>query len=147
MLKVSGKTAIRFYIILVLLVFSRELYTAYSPEGEKYEARVIEIYNQMEYPSNTHIVSYELGRRDMRRWITIKISSPLSHQEVLDFYDKLFQSKGAKREIWYNKVKDNPPFYIYTISDHSVSVHPLEDNLSQITITLDYHWVSTQEHN
>ena len=60
MLKVSGRTAIRFYIILVFLVFARELYTAYSPEGEKYEARVIEIYNQMEYPSNTHIVSYDL---------------------------------------------------------------------------------------
>ena len=141
-MKVSGKTSILFFIILVLIVYARELYVEYSPEGKKYETRVIEIYSNLEYPPNTQIVSYELDRRDMRRWITLQISSNLSHQEVLDFYDDLFRRKGAKKDIWYNKVKDNPPFYTYKIDDYHVSVHPLEGQLTQITIGLDYNWES-----
>ena len=40
-MKVSGKTSILFFIILVLIVYARELYVEYSPEGKKYETSYV----------------------------------------------------------------------------------------------------------
>ncbi len=137
-MKISGRTAVTIFIVLVVLVFVQDFYAKYSPEGKRYEARVLAIYNNLEYPPYSKEIGYTMNRRDIRRWITVKIYSEMAQQEVIQYYDEFFQKKGMKKKVSYNK--EGNPFYNYKMDDYSITVHPLEDGLIQITIILDYNW-------
>lgn len=109
-----------------------------NPEGKAREARLVVEYQAIKHPEGAKLISYELGRKIIIRWIFCKYTYPISNVDVKNYYDQELTGKGWK-EIEYNS-RPGDVFYAYVKNNLIVVLGPHEGNVW----TLSMHYVDAK---
>lgn len=92
-----------------------DTYLYLSPQATQNEARILNVYMQMPYPTGTVITKpFTIWRKREGRYLSYTCRSLCTQPELLAFYDDFFQKQGAEREVYRRKTHYND-YYSYTV--------------------------------
>ncbi|WP_371363475.1 hypothetical protein SRRS_43670 [Sporomusa rhizae] len=105
-----------------------------NEDGKSREVRIVAENQAIQHPEGTKLISYEVGRKIIKRWVSSKYTYPISDDEVKKYYDQEFEKKGWEK-VPYSYSRPGDMFYAYKKDNLEVVLGSHKENYWTLYMT------------